>query len=234
LAEQEARQSEGLFFHRLIQQHLLGIPAGQLAALATTPNLARWWQNYTSADFGFQEDAHRGEVALSHPVGGHRLLAKYDVISVHNGRATIYDWKTYARRPGNEWLAARWQTRIYRAVLALAGSSLSQARPFEPAQISMVYWFAEFPHDPAHFDYDVSEFDRDVSAIEKIVQEISTAAFFPPTEDQRMCRNCVYRSYCDRGERPGRSQDYEGDTDDGASGPEGLQPIGEMDSAYKR
>ncbi|MEW5828170.1 MAG: PD-(D/E)XK nuclease family protein, partial [Chloroflexota bacterium] len=44
--ENEMRQLEGQVFHRLVQQHLVGIPAGRLEKLANTPNLSRWWDNY--------------------------------------------------------------------------------------------------------------------------------------------------------------------------------------------
>src|SRR5574341_339738 len=43
VAENERRQQEGQLFHRLAQQHLLGLPAENLARLANTPNLERWW-----------------------------------------------------------------------------------------------------------------------------------------------------------------------------------------------
>ena len=40
VAENEHRQQEGQIFHRLVQQHLLGLPTENLARLANTPNLA--------------------------------------------------------------------------------------------------------------------------------------------------------------------------------------------------
>ncbi len=69
---------------------------------------------------------------LSAPLGKHRLLAKYDLIAVQDGKATIYDWKTYRKRPRNEWLAARTQTRVYRALLVQAGAHLNKGQPFDP------------------------------------------------------------------------------------------------------
>ncbi len=47
--ENEKHQQEGEYFHRLVQQHLIGIPAEQIGKLANTDNLQRWWENYLNA-----------------------------------------------------------------------------------------------------------------------------------------------------------------------------------------
>src|SRR5689334_18806028 len=96
--ENEKHQQEGEYFHRLVQQYLIGIPAEQISKLANTPNLQRWWENFlTSKDLtGLRNlsDLTLPEATLSAPLGQFRLLAKYDLIAIENGKATIYDWKT--------------------------------------------------------------------------------------------------------------------------------------------
>src|SRR6185503_4547702 len=123
--ENEKHQQEGEYFHRLVQQHLIGISAEHIGRLANTPNLERWWSNWQA----FKEKQNFGkfypEITLSAPLGKYRLLAKYDLISVKDGKATIYDWKTYRKRPRNEWLSARMQTRVYRAMVVRAGAHLN-------------------------------------------------------------------------------------------------------------
>ena len=47
--ENEKHQQEGEYFHRLVQQHLIGIPKEQIGKLANTDNLQRWWENYLNA-----------------------------------------------------------------------------------------------------------------------------------------------------------------------------------------
>ena len=43
----EERTRQGARFHKLVQQHLLGVPADLLtASLADDDELARWWANY--------------------------------------------------------------------------------------------------------------------------------------------------------------------------------------------
>ncbi len=44
--ENEKHQQEGEYFHRLVQQHLIGIPAEQVGKFANTENLQRWWANF--------------------------------------------------------------------------------------------------------------------------------------------------------------------------------------------
>ena len=156
------------------------------------------------------------EKTLAASVGPHRLIAKYDLIAVRSGKAVIYDWKTYARRPREEWLAARLQTRVYRLMLQLAGADLNSGRPFEPADISMVYWFAEFPTAPANFTYDEQQFNRDQAAVTTLVQEVSRLEQFSLTEDLNNCRFCVYRSFCDRGSVAGLWKDADTDASEEA------------------
>jgi predicted RecB family nuclease len=203
--ENERHQQEGEAFHRLTQQYLLGIPAEKVGKLASSPNLERWWDNFL-ANFSFnrQTDTLYPEMNLSAPLAGARLMAKYDLILVSDTPiVTIYDWKTYRKRPKNEFLVARLQTRVYRALLARAGAHLNGGRPISPENIEMVYWFADFPNDPARFRYDAAQYQRDWDFLEKTAKELASQADFPPTDETRHCAYCTYRSYCDRGIRAG-------------------------------
>ena len=210
--ENEKHQQEGEYFHRLAQQALIGIPAEQIARLANTPNLQRWWENFRPfSETGLRVFTRRlPEVTLSAPLGKFRLVAKYDLIGIANdGKVYIYDWKTYRKRPKNEWLHARWQTRIYRALLVEAGAHLNGGTRFAPEEIEMIYWFADFPSEPARFVYQADQFKRDWDALTRLAEEISLASIFPLTEDRAKCNYCPYRSYCDRGIRAGEAADAE-------------------------
>jgi CRISPR/Cas system-associated exonuclease Cas4 (RecB family) len=197
--ENEKHQREGEYFHRLLQQHLIGISQEYIDKLANTPNLEKWWANWQRF-MTQQEPGNRfPEVTLSAPLGKYRLVAKYDLISVADGRATIYDWKTYRKRPRNEWLSARMQTRVYRAVLVQAGAHLNNGQPFEPEQVEMVYWFADFPDEPARFTYTAAQYQRDWDTLLKLSEEVDSASSYPQTDDRQKCTFCTYRSYCERG-----------------------------------
>ncbi|MCA2001223.1 MAG: PD-(D/E)XK nuclease family protein [Chloroflexi bacterium] len=210
--ENEKHRLEGEYFHRLAQQYLIGIPAEHIGRMADTENLQRWWENFIKdKDLASIRNSSRlyPEITLSAPLGKFRLVAKYDLIAVHEGRAVIFDWKTYRRRPKNEWLHVRWQTRVYRALLVQAGAHLNGGTPFAPEQIEMVYWFADFPIEPAKFPYKTEQHKRDWSALAKIAEEISTSAGFPKTDEVSKCGYCPYRSYCNRGVRAGDAADAE-------------------------
>ena len=227
VAENERRQLEGQIFHRLVQQYLLGLPAENLSRMANTPNLARWWNNFKQ-EFGSLGELHP-ELTLSSPIENHRLVAKYDLVAVQDNKATIYDWKTYAKRPHAEWMSARWQTRVYRALLVQAGAHLNNSNPFEPGQIEMIYWYADFPSDPTRFKYDANQFKRDWSAIQKVVKEISSSNEFPLAEDEKMCRFCTYRSYCNRGAQAGQIAEAETEMDSEAAFDVNFEQIGEIE-----
>ena len=150
IIENERRQIEGQLFHRLVQKYLLECLLKIFRQWRIRRNLERWWNNFKK-EFEHLGDLHP-ELTLSAPIGNHRLVAKYDLVAVQNNNATIYDWKTYAKRPRDEWMSARWQTRVYRALLVQAGAHLNNNQPFEPEQIEMIYWYADFPSEPTKFE----------------------------------------------------------------------------------
>jgi CRISPR/Cas system-associated exonuclease Cas4 (RecB family) len=210
--ENEAHQKEGEYFHRLVQQYFVGIPNEQIAKLANTDNLQRWWENFSNEkDFRSLKDfgSLKAEITLSAPLGSYRLVAKYDLIAVDNNKVFIYDWKTYRKRPKTEWLAIRWQTRVYRALLVQAGAHLNNGKQIQPEQIKMIYWFANFPNEPAKFSYDANQFKRDWDALTRLSDESKSASSFPKTDDTDKCSYCPYRSYCNRGVKAGDATDAE-------------------------
>ncbi len=208
--ENERRQQEGQLFHRLVQQHLLGLPEASLTRLASSPDLRRWWDNYRAHPVPLDDYAKYTEMTLSAPLGAFRLTAKYDLLAIRPAQqARIYDWKTYARRPRNEWMAARLQTRVYRALLVRAGASLNGGAPIQPEGVEMIYWYADYPTEPARFPYDAGQYRRDWATLEKLSAEIAAAGDFPPTDEETRCRFCAYRSYCARGVAAGEDGETE-------------------------
>ncbi len=214
--------------HHLIQQHTSGLSAEQLtrAAEEEDADLARWWRNYLAHPVpGLPED-RRAEVALSMPMGAHRLLAKYDLLALGRGRAVIVDWKTGRRRPSRDELLSRLQTRVYRYLLVEAGATLTGS-PFTPGQVTMVYWFAEAPAQPEVLPYDSAQHAEDGRYLSEMVAQIEAETGFPLTADETRCRPCAYRSLCDRGAVVGMGEDV--DMDDG----EEISVEKEEDVAYE-
>jgi PD-(D/E)XK nuclease superfamily len=206
--ENERRQQAGQLFHRMVQQHLVGLPIEKLTRQANSPDLSRWWQNYLGYQFELDGSVKYTELALAAPVGTQRLLAKYDLVAILPGRrAIIFDWKTYHKRPRDEWMAVRMQTRVYRALLVQAGAYLNGGAPIQPGQVEMVYWYADFPSEPARFPYNTAQYKRDWDALTGIIKEINALRTFPLTEDEKKCAYCPFRSYCNRGGKAGALED---------------------------
>lgn len=222
--ENERRLRIGAAFHRLMQQHLLGLPAERLtrAVAASGPEsaeLPRWWdsfQEHGAGLAGYGEIANLStypETSLTAPLGnGYRVVAKYDLIAIApDGRAAIFDWKTYRKRPDRTWIAERLQTRVYPFLLALAGEHLSHGKSISPDAVEMIYWYPEFPTEPERFAYSQAQFEQDGEALLALVREIAelAEAGFDLTSVTEACHFCTYRSLCDRGAKAGGVDEIE-------------------------
>ena len=177
--EHEAHIRSGEAFHRLIHQHQVGLPAERLTAQAegeakveakveveveSTRHLAEWWNSYLTHPPENLPAVRYPEVALSVPVGSHRLLAKYDLVAIEPGRrAVIVDWKTGAAadrrlacRPAPDpRLSLRARARPV-AQLAIRGAALG------PEQIEDgLDWFAAFPDQPERLPYNRTQHEAD-------------------------------------------------------------------------
>jgi len=197
--ENERRQMEGQTFHRLVQQHWLGLPVDKLTRMANTPTLSQWWENYLNYDFNLGGFEIFPELSLNSQVGKHRLTAKYDLVAVGDGKLFIFDWKTYNKKPREEWMAITYQTRVYRSLLVQAGGYLINNKSVIPEMVEMVYWLANFPSQPIRFPYNTSQSNRDWQHLDVMISRIDTQQEYPMTADDKKCKFCLYRSYCDRG-----------------------------------
>ena len=204
--ESERRQLQGQAFHRLVHQHLLGIPSDRLAHMAADEDLRRWWHHYLEDGPADLPPARYPEIRLTGSVAGHQLMARYDLIAADAGqRLVIVDWKTSRQRSSRRWLAGRLQTQVYPYLAVRAGSHLNEGQPVQPEQVAMVYWFSEFPADPERFPYDGAQYQADEARLTALIEEIKTRddEVFPLTTDERQCQYCRYRSLCERGVEAG-------------------------------
>ena len=85
----------------------------------------------------------------------------------------------------------------------------------------MIYWFADFPAEPARFVYKTDQYKRDWDSLTRLSEEITSASSgsttlttgFPKTDEVSKCNYCPYRSYCNRGVRAGDAADAELETE---------------------
>lgn len=206
----EERMRLGARFHKLVQQHLLGVPAELLtASLADDEELARWWGNYLARGLINLPAARHPEITLQAQFAGRRLVATYDLLALApDGPAVIVDWKTGTRVPAQSDLRGRMQTVVYRYVLAQAGAHLYAGERIPPERIRMDYVYVARGGERISFDYSTAQMREDEALLSQMITAIEHADEFPLTTDLRRCRFCSYRSLCDRGEA-GRLADFD-------------------------
>ena len=235
IRENETALRRGERFHRLAQQALVGVPLERLeraAAADPDPDLAGWWARFQALLPSLQRGKLSAEVLLAAPLGGHRLLAKFDLVQIlpETGKALIYDWKTSPRPPKRATLAGRMQTRVYPYLLARAGAALNGRQPIRSDQIEMVYWFAAVPERVERFSYTNQRQAEDEGDLTDLIAQISSlpAGGFPKTDEERACRFCVYRSLCERGSQAGLFSESEDDLEPEAESELNFDQIGEI------
>jgi hypothetical protein len=204
----------GSKFHKVVHQHLIGVPEAQISRSISGDDLLQsMWGNYlyaikdgTLEIINDPANQRYEEIILSVAVKGFRLIAKYDLLVIRpDGSCTILDWKTSQKYPRRRWLADRLQTHIYPFVLTGAGSKLTRGEKIDPGQIEMVYWFANQPEQPEHFQYDQPSCQEDDRLLGSLVSTITSKSepIYPLTPDVKRCLYCTYRSLCNRGIKPG-------------------------------
>lgn len=199
--EYEMRLRRGNRFHKLVQQHILGVPKDLLSqSLTDDADLAQWWESYLAHGLADLPPERHAEITLQTALGGQRLVAKYDLLALEpGGAAVIVDWKTGEHVPSRGQLQRRMQTVVYRYVLAQAGTHL-YGEPIPPERIRMEYVFVAQGGQRLSFDYSAAQLAADESLLLEMIGAIGDAKEFPLTEHERRCKFCTYRAFCGRGE----------------------------------
>jgi hypothetical protein len=152
-------------------------------------------------------------------------MARYDLLAIAPGhRAVVVDWKTSRRRPLPGQLEGRWQTRVYRYVLARAGRELNEGNDLEPEQIELIYWFTNYPQQSERLPYDARQYAGDQAALRSTMAQIAAREqeTWTLTQDLKRCRYCTYRTLCEKDiaetpesdwEPPDEPEDWEIDLD---------------------
>jgi len=214
-AKFEQQMQRGSALHHLAHQAALGLDPERLAATIHDPLLAEWWRAFQDHPPANLPSASRWpEITLSAPLGGYRLRAKYDLLAVEpRERLVIVDWKGVQKPPSRAALARRLQTRVYRFLAVRAGASVNGGQPPWPEQVEMVYWFAAQGGRCQRFPYDARQYAADADYLAGLIADIAARQEpgWPLTEDERRCRFCQYRSYCQRQVEPFFVADLEDD-----------------------
>lgn len=209
IIEHEKHMQQGATFHHMVHQHHLGVPETVLSKLADEDPLKTWWTNYLNHNLDLPAQRH-AETALTAPLAGFRLLAKYDLLAIAPGeKAIIVDWKTSPRKPNRLQLKNRLQTIMYPYLLVRAGAHLNGGTPLQPEQVEMIYWFADNAIQPERFPYSTEQYHEDEKHLSDLITEINNRTIFDLTAQEWRCKFCTYRSLCRRGTSAGNFDDLE-------------------------
>ena len=226
LQDFELHMQQGEQFHRLAQQAIIKIDPAAIEETIDDDRVFGWWQNFRASGLvGLPDKQRCPEITLSVPLAGRRLVAKYDLIALGEDRAVIVDWKTALKPPRRDTLERRLQTIIYPYVLVKAGAHLNDGQPIPPENVSMMYWFTEFPDQPQMFSYSAAKFAEDGAYLERLAADLlarSDETAFPLTDEVYRCKFCTYRSLDQRGVKAGDFRDQADDEPEQAPGVLGV------------
>ncbi len=217
--QNEHHTQQGVEFHRLVQQFIVGIPVDILQASIRDPLVLEWWQAFMSARQAFpvsiDEQAGRirmAEHTITGQLAGQHLVAKVDLLVVQPGeKIWIFDWKTGNKPLRYSHLLDRIQTRVYMYMSVEAGTRWNNGQPFPADQVEMIYWQAADPHELIRIPYSTERFQQDQDQLTRLIETIEGEpedGFFR-TAEERNCRFCNYRSFCERGFIPGSQEEFE-------------------------
>lgn len=198
-AQLEAVLERGKAFHRLLEQHFLGLPV--VLPPDADDEMRGWWATFRQRPPALPGGRRFPELALTVPVGEMVLFGRFDLLILGDDGAHLFDWKTERRPRSADTLRDDWQTRLYLAMLAEGAAALGRALP--PEQIALTYWFVRAPEHAVTIRYDADWHRRNWAEISATIGRIARRlvaphAVWPLTDDWDECRACAYRAYCGR------------------------------------
>ncbi|HEY9899444.1 MAG TPA: PD-(D/E)XK nuclease family protein [Pantanalinema sp.] len=207
--EASERIRTGQVFHRLVQQHALGLDVAPVleAEAATLSRLAGLWGMFVRSDHAVPPARSWTEAPLHFQFRGVPFMVRYDRL-VQDGTAwRILDWKT--GKETRAVLQASWQTRLYRFALVEAGHVYNGGEPIPPEAVRMVYWDVNKAQEVA-FDYDAASHEADRRAFEQVADAVLAPFDEAAPDDPRFarptlkseCERCSFDSYCNPTRRP--------------------------------
>ena len=205
---QEERMAAGSEFHLLCNRFFCGIPIESIGESISNTQLLRWWESFIALGLSPSSNA-LSEKTLTIPFHGYRLTAKLDLL-VKEGKNIfiIYDWKTNAKRPSQLSAQNKMQTIVYPVTLkSYQKQILGENERF--IDITMIYWYPEFPDQPHRFHFSEEQLDHQENELLSLLKEISETPLdgFFLTDEVKKCAFCHYRSYCNRGQNAGESDE---------------------------
>jgi CRISPR/Cas system-associated exonuclease Cas4 (RecB family) len=198
----EQAVARGAKFHLLAERHQVGVDLELVRdSVAEDEAMLRWLENYESALAAlgpFERAWAERRLSMMLPPHLEPILAKYDLLGVQNDQLIAVDWKT-SRLPSSEVLGQRMQTVIYLLVLAKRGPALLKT----PLQKISLHYISVDNGEQRTFRLsldDSAEIHRLETLVLSVIANVRRSQEFPLVDDEQVCKYCIYRSLCERGQ----------------------------------
>ncbi|MBO9539629.1 PD-(D/E)XK nuclease family protein [bacterium] len=201
--EASERILTGQVFHRMVQQHALGLDVTPVleAEKASLSRLEQLWGMFARSTHAKPPANSWTEAPLHFQFKGVPFMVRFDRLVKEGDNWCILDWKT--GKENRAILQASWQTRLYRFALVEAGHVYHDGEPIQPENIRMVYWDVNrgreeaFAYDGASYETDRRDFERLTEAVMAPFDEgAPDDPRFPRPLDPTVCARCAFDSYC--------------------------------------
>ena len=186
----------GVRFHQLIHQYFIGIELETLQKIAnydSDSRMADWFKNFLQSPYANLPGSLYPEQSFQTEIAGYQLIAKVDLLQIHDNQIKIYDWKTSQKLPKASSLLKQAQSKVYPLVISRAIAPKSQ-------KLSLIYWEANLPDQTIGLESTEADWQKFENEISKQILEISNLKEeeFVMTDDRQKCGWCEYRSFCHR------------------------------------
>lgn len=193
---QSKDRDAGVRFHQLIHQYFLGFELETLQKIAnydSDSRLVDWFENFLQSPYAHLPGSLYPEKSLQTEIAGYQLIAKVDLLQIHENQIKIYDWKTSQKLPKASSLLKQTQSKVYPLVISRAIEPNNQ-------KLSLIYWEANFPDQTIELQSAESDWQKfEVEISNQICEIISLKAEeFVMTDNLQKCGWCEYRSFCHR------------------------------------
>ncbi len=217
ILEMEQRILQGNRFHLLAQQYLSGMAGSILKKAIDDPQLETWFDRFQVHIDPYLNYHFFCEFSVVMPFDRFRLIAVFDFIAmIDTEKIWIADWKTSSKLPKRENFLQHIQSILYPFFAYEVRSSIfPQASQFIHNDLSMEYWFPEFPDNTISFDHSGETHTKSRELLVNLIAEISNKepGDFNKTSNEKRCMYCQYRSLCERGIQAGSSEEDENEID---------------------
>ena len=203
----------GTRFHQLVYQYLSGLPEEALIASINDTDVESWFRNFLA--FYRQQEFSRifPEFRVRVPLGAYQAVAVYDLLALTpDQRLVILDWKTAKNKPKLSKVSERMQTVLYPYAALESASNFLPEVTLTAQSIQMTYVYVRHTADNTiTFSNNDNQHTSNQMMLVRKVNEIAGLKLspFPKTNDEDLCKFCVYRSLCERGQNAGSLAELE-------------------------